>query len=58
MEAVPSESLFENKHWICRINLVFIHRNIIIIIVIIIIIIIIIIAIIIIIIITITFLFL
>ena len=55
MEAVPSESLFENKHWICRINLVFIHRNIIIIIVIIIIIII---AIIIIIIITITFLFL
>ena len=38
MEAVPSESLFENKHWICRINLVFIHRNIIIIIVVIIII--------------------
>ena len=56
MEAVPSESLFENKHWICRINLVFIHRNIIIIIVVIIIIIII--AIITIIIIAITFLFL
>ena len=53
MEAVPSESLFEN--WICRINLVFIHRNIIIIIVVIIIIII---AIITIIIIAITFLFL
>ena len=57
MEAVPSESLFENKHWICRINLVFMHRNIIIIVVIIIIIIIV-MAIIIIIIFTITFLFL
>ena len=56
MEAVPSESLFENKHWICRINLVFMHRNIIIIVVIIIIIIVM--AIIIIIIFTITFLFL
>ena len=55
MDAVPSKSLFENKHWICRINLVFIHRNIIIIIVVIIIIVI---AIITIIIITITFLFL
>ena len=28
MEAVSSESQFNiNKHWICRINLVFIHRT-------------------------------
>ena len=28
MEAEPSESLFnKNKHWICRINLVFIHST-------------------------------
>ena len=28
MEAVSSESFFKkNKHWICRINLVFIHRS-------------------------------
>ena len=28
IEAVSSETLFKkNKHWICRINLVFIHRT-------------------------------
>ena len=27
MEAVSSEILFRNKHWIYRVNLVFIHRS-------------------------------